>query len=388
MKKLIPLLLLMPLIIAGCYPGAPITIGGQTPTINSFNASPASISPGESSNLSWTVSGATTVNIDQGIGNVALTGSRAVAPAATTTYTLTASSATGTTTATTQVIVTGAAPPPVSTGLPVIISFIASPSNIGFGDSTSLSWNVSNATSVSIDNGVGPVGSSGSTIVLPSGTVTYTLTASNSVGSSTANALVIVSGVPPPYPSGGLPSIDYFNASPPIITGGSGSTLLRWGVSNATSVTIDNGIGPVASSGTLLVTLSASVNYTLTATNAYGWRSQTITVLVSGAPPPPTFAVTSVAASVSPPSYTGGCPHLFTFSALITVNGPGTVTYKWERSDGAIAPVQSLTFAAAGSQVVTETWTLGAAGSHWERVRIITPNSAVSNDAVFTLVCL
>lgn len=385
MKKLIPLLLLVPLLIAGCYPGAPITIGGGMPTISSFNASPGSISSGQSTNLSWSVSGATTATIDQGIGNVALAGTRAVAPAATTTYTLTASSAAGSVTATTQVIVAGVSPPPTPTGLPVINSFIASPSGISVGDSTNLSWNVTNTTSVIIDNGVGPVGASGNTEILPLVTTTFTLTASNSFGSSTATALVLVSGVP--SPSSGYPVINYFDASPPIISGG-GSTLLRWNVSYATSVTIDNGIGAVSSSGTMIVSPPFSTNYTLTATNAYGWRSQTLSVLVSGAPPPPTFAVMSVSANVSPPTFIGACPHLFTFSAIITVNGPGTVTYKWERSDGASAPVQSLTFVAAGSQVVTETWDLGAVGSKWERVRILTPNSTVSNDAVFTLTCL
>ena len=386
MKKLIPLLLLVPLFIAGCYPGAPITIGGQMPTISSFNASPDSISAGESSNLSWNVAGATMVSIDQGIGNVALAGTRAIAPTVTTTYTLTASSTAGSITATTQVIVSGAASSPTPTGLPVIISFTASPSSISLGDSTSLSWNVSNATSVNIDNGIGNVGSTGSTVVLPLGTTIYTLTASNSAGSKTAVASVLISGGVP-SPVSGLPVINYFDASPPIISSG-GSTLLRWDVSYATSVTIDNGIGSIGTNGTLLVSPAANTNYTLTATNAYGWRSQTLSVLVSGAPPPPSFAVTSVTASVSPPAFIGACPHLFTFSAIISVNGPGTVTYKWERSDGASAPVQSLTFVAAGSQVVTDSWDLGTAGSKWERVRILTPNSTVSNDAVFALTCL
>ncbi len=225
MKKLIPLLLLAVLFLASCYPGGPITITapGQLPVINSFNASPASISAGESSTLNWTVTGATTVSIDQGIGNVALTGPRAVAPSATTIYTLTASSSAGSVTATTQVIVSGAAPPPTPAGLPVINSFIASPSSISLGSSTTLSWNVSNATSVTIDHGVGTVGSSGSTIVLPATTTTYTLTASNAAGSDTATALVIVSGVP--SPPAGLPVINYFTASPPVISGGSGSTF-------------------------------------------------------------------------------------------------------------------------------------------------------------------
>jgi hypothetical protein len=132
MKKLIPLLLLVPLLIAGCT-GGPITRGGQL-SIISFNAEPSSISAGESSNLSWNVSGATTITIDQGVGNVALTGTRAVTPAATTVYTITAYGSSGSATATTQVVVTGAAipvpeptptptptPAPSATGLPDLV---------------------------------------------------------------------------------------------------------------------------------------------------------------------------------------------------------------------------------------------------------------------------
>jgi hypothetical protein len=279
MKKMVPVILLTLLLLsAGCYPGGKITIG-QPPAIETFNASPASILTGDTSSLSWTVSGATKVSIDQGIGNVALSGSRAVAPAATTVYTMTASNDTGTVTATTEVIVTGAAPPPAPTGLPVINSFTATPSIISLGDTAGLSWVVSNATSVYINNGVGSVASSGSTFVSPSTTTTYTLTATSASGSLTAAALVQVSGVPSP-PSG-LPVINYFTASPPIISGG-GSTTLSWDVSYATSVTIDNGVGSVASSGSVLVSPAGTVSYTLTATNAYGWRTMTVPVLVTG----------------------------------------------------------------------------------------------------------
>ena len=97
MKKLVPVLLLAVLFIASCYPGGLITIStpGQLPVINSFSAEPSSISAGQSSTLNWTVTGATAVSIDQGIGNVALTGPRAVAPSVTTVYTLTASSSAG-----------------------------------------------------------------------------------------------------------------------------------------------------------------------------------------------------------------------------------------------------------------------------------------------------
>jgi hypothetical protein len=278
MKKLIPLFLLAAMFVASCT-GGPITITapGKLPVINSFSADPSTISAGESSKLNWTVTGATAVSIDQGIGNVALTGPRAVAPSVTTVYTLTASSSAGSITATTEVIVSGATPSPG--GLPVINSFIASPSTISLGASTTLNWSVLNATSVTIDNGVGVVGSSGSSIVLPAVTTTFTLTASNAAGSNTATALVIVSGVPSPA---SLPVINYFTASPPVIPGGSGSTFLRWNVSNASSVSIDNGIGAVDTHGTMLVTLAATTNYTLTAINAVGMVYVTVSVIVTG----------------------------------------------------------------------------------------------------------
>ena len=387
MKRFVPLVLLAVLFLASCYPGSPITIPGQMPVIESFNASPSSIAAGASSTLSWTVSGATSVSIDQGIGNVALTGSRAVAPSVNTVYTLTASSSSGTVTASTQIIITGSVTPPTPTGYPVINSFTAIPSVISLGNSTTLSWNVSNATSISINHGVGAVGSTGSIIVSPLTTITYMLTASNGYGSVTSTALVQVSGEPP-VPGGGLPVIDYFTASPPIISPG-GSALLRWQVSYATSVTIDNGVGPVADHGTVLVSPPYSVVYTLTAANAYGYAYQTLPVEVSGGgPPPSSFSVTSVTANVVPPSYSGGCPYQFNFAAVITANGPGTVTYRWERSDGTSDSTQSITFGSAGSQVVTTYWFLGGSGPGWERVRILSPNSMVSNEAVFSLNCM
>jgi hypothetical protein len=284
MKRLIPLFLLVPLVVfaAGCdLAGITITPSTQAPAINSFGADPLTIAAGESSTLSWSVVGAATVSIDQGIGNVALAGSRAVMPSATTVYTLTATNAAGTSiTATAQVVVTGAPTPPVS--LPIVNSFAASPPSIIVGELATLSWNVSNATSVTIDHGVGTFASSGTTLVSPATTTTYILTATNAAGSTTAMTQVIVSGAPPP--PGGSPVVNYFTADPPIISAGSFTTL-SWSVSNATSVTIDPGVGPVSSVGTALVSPAANTNYTLTAANAYGLYSLTIGVLVTGGGP-------------------------------------------------------------------------------------------------------
>ncbi len=180
--------------------------------------------------------------------------------------------------------------------------------------------------------------------------------------------------------NGELPIVNSFSASPTEIDPG-GSSTLTWSVSDADTVTITL-IGTVALSGSTSVSPAVTTNYILTATNSAGSVTATVTVTVEEE-----FAVTSVTASVTPSYFYGTCPKMFNFSAVITVNGPGTVTYKWERSDGAIAPDESITFAAAGSQMVTDSWTLGASYSGWQRVKILTPNVTFSNQANFTLSC-
>jgi hypothetical protein len=87
--------------ITGCS-GTPPSV----PIINSFSALSPTIVIGESSTLSWSVTDATSVTIDNGVGTVALSGSTTVSPIPTTTYTLTATNAAGSVTATTTVTVT------------------------------------------------------------------------------------------------------------------------------------------------------------------------------------------------------------------------------------------------------------------------------------------
>ncbi|MDB4940252.1 MAG: hypothetical protein JWO40_677 [Candidatus Doudnabacteria bacterium] len=75
------------------------------PVINTFQATPANISSGHSSTLTWTVSGGTptTFSIDNGVGGMFGHGSTSVSPTTTTTYTLTASNSSGSTTRTATV---------------------------------------------------------------------------------------------------------------------------------------------------------------------------------------------------------------------------------------------------------------------------------------------
>ena len=81
------------------------------------------------------------------------------------------------------------APPPPPA--PAVAQFTAEPSSIQRGQSATLRWEVSgDVTSVSINQGIGTVQSTGSQQVSPTNSTTYTLTATGPGGSVTASATV------------------------------------------------------------------------------------------------------------------------------------------------------------------------------------------------------
>ena len=82
---------------------------GPPAEIVRFEAAPAAIEPGQSATLRWEVVNAYSLAIEPGIGAVATRGSRALAPAATTTYTLTVTGSGGTKSAAATVTVKGTA---------------------------------------------------------------------------------------------------------------------------------------------------------------------------------------------------------------------------------------------------------------------------------------
>ncbi|MFN8010701.1 MAG: hypothetical protein U0P81_04785 [Holophagaceae bacterium] len=252
-----------------------VTAAPQPPAIAFFTATPSTINAGQSSTLAWSVSGATSLSLNQGVGSVTGTTSRAVTPAATTTYTLTATNAAGSTTATATVTVSQ---------LPVIASFTATPSTINAGDTSLLQWSVSGATSLAISGGVGDVTGSTSRNVGPQATTTYTLTASNAAGSATASATVTVNPAPPQ-----VPVIASFTATPASLAPGQSSTL-AWSVTGATSLSIDSGVGDVTGASSRAVSPASTTTYTLTATNPAGSATASATVTVDAAPPPPPSA--------------------------------------------------------------------------------------------------
>jgi len=85
-----------------------------------------------------------------------------------------------------------ASTPQGPTAPPAINSFTTSPASIISGQRTTLSWDVSGATTISIQPEIGTVGSSGSLQLSPAATTTYTLTAINEAGSTSGSASVTV----------------------------------------------------------------------------------------------------------------------------------------------------------------------------------------------------
>jgi peptidoglycan-associated lipoprotein len=82
------------------------------PVINSFTAEPSSVEAGQSSTLRWSISGATDMSIDQGVGAVQSTGQRQVFPRASTSYTLTVRGPGGMDSRSVNVQINSAPPPP------------------------------------------------------------------------------------------------------------------------------------------------------------------------------------------------------------------------------------------------------------------------------------
>jgi hypothetical protein len=135
-----------------------------------------------------------------------------------------------------------------------------------------LQWTTSNATTASIDQGIGAVSANGSRAVSPNETTTYTITAQGAVGSSTASATVTVAAV--------LQPTVQLTASPQTIQAGQSATL-QWTATNATSISINQGIGTVGVDGSRSVSPSQTTTYTITANGAGGSATASTTVTVN-----------------------------------------------------------------------------------------------------------
>ena len=276
------------------YAKVTVTVAeGSRPTINSFTASPATIVKGKASTLSWDVSDAKTVTIDNGVGKVnSKSGSVNVKPNATTSYMLTASNLAGDTTATATVKVIGK---------PEIVWFASSNDTgdpINRSEKAWLMWSVVGADYVDIDKGVGRVNASGgSKAVSPGSTTSYTLTAVNDAGTTVEFATIGVTD---------RPRIRSFYATPAAVIAGQAVNFC-WACAGATSIAISPDVGPVSGMcGTCGFLPPGTETYTITASNASGSDSKTFTVKVVTEVPDLELSLAKVGAAPTstPPSST------------------------------------------------------------------------------------
>lgn len=232
------------------------------PTITGFSASPTSINSGGSSSLTAVFANGTGVITP---GNIAVTTGTAitVSPTTTTTYTLTVTPPAGTAiTQTATVTVTGG---------PTISNFVANPTTIAAGGSTSLIAVFAGGTGA-ITPGNLVVTSGNSVSVSPATTTTYTLTVTPTTGTAVTQTVTVT--VDP------APTITSFVASPASIAAGASSSL---------TAVFANGTGTIApgnlsaTSGTAVtVSPTTTTVYTLTVTPPLGTAiTQTVTVTVA-----------------------------------------------------------------------------------------------------------
>ena len=194
--------------VAGTPFNATVNLGAA-PTA-AFSANPASISGGQSSTLSWNVTGGAFLDgaIDQALGALnAASGSRSVSPAADTTYRMLAVTDLGGAPGEADVAVTGATP--------IINSYTANLILLAPGGTSVLSWSTTGATSANI-NGTAAA-TSGTRNVSPTTTTAYTLNASNSFGTSSATVTVNANGGTAALP---MPTITVPSAGQVINSGG------------------------------------------------------------------------------------------------------------------------------------------------------------------------
>ena len=230
----------------------------QVPTVT-ISADPYEIISGQSTTLTWNSTDAVTANIDNGIGEVEVTGSLVVTPAQTTTYTVTVSgpggSASGDVTVAVYQVPT--------------VSITADPSEIITGQATTLAWDSTDSTTAVIDNGIGEVDATGTFVVTPTQTTTYTITISGPGGSASGNVVITVYQVP---------TVE-ITADPSEIVQGQTATL-TWSSTDAVIASIDSGIGSVGLNGSYTLYPSVTTTYSITVTGPGGTATGSVNVVV------------------------------------------------------------------------------------------------------------
>lgn len=242
------------------------------PTVT-FSASPTSITVGSSSTLTWSSDDATTCTASNGwSGTKAVDGTQTVSPSTTTTYTISCTGVGGT--ANDSVMVTVTQPEPEDPTL----DLTASDTSITEGESTTLSWTTTNATTCEKSGGwSGSATTSGTLSVSPNATTTYSMQCTGAGGSITDSVTVNVT----PEEEPDAPTVN-LTAAPTSVTPGAGSatTTLSWTSTDATACIASGGsfTGSKALNGTEIITPSATTTYMVTCTGDGGSANDSVIV--------------------------------------------------------------------------------------------------------------
>jgi len=289
----------------GCTGTSTTNVVVNTIPVLTLAATPTAICNGSSSTL--TALGALNYTWNPG----ALTGSNVVvSPTATTIYTVTASNGGCSTTGTLNLIVNPN---------PTLIA-TATPTNICAGNSSTLTavgaitytWNPGALTGSNV-------------VVTPTATTLYTVTGTNIFGcSSTGTVNLIVTPVPTVVA----------NASPTAVCLGSSSTLTATG---ATTYTWNPG---ALTGSNVVVTPTATTNYTVTGSNGQCSNTQTVSVIVN---PIPTLTA-------------GAFPNPVCLGASVTMTVSGGATYTWTPgpltgSNVVVSPTINTTYTVLGASI-------------------------------------
>jgi hypothetical protein len=209
-------------------------------------------------------------------------------------YTITAANSAGSTTAAVQIAVNAATPPPTNLVYPqTTISATAGQAisaDIPTVTGTVTAYSVSPAlpAGLNISASTGAITGTPTTVTAQA---TYTVTAANSVGSTTATVQITVSAAPPTnlaYPQTSIAATigQAISADTPTVTG----TVTTYSINPAlpAGLNINTTTGAITGTPT---TVTAQATYTVTAANSFGSTTATVQIAVNATAIPPTSLV-------------------------------------------------------------------------------------------------
>ena len=276
---------------------ASATTLAQLPIINSFAANRNTIVVGQATALSWSVSGTPPLTLNlSGIGPVTGQTTVNVNPNVTTTYILSATNAAGTVSSSVTVtVVTDQTSPSVPANLAttritdsqIILSWTPS-----IDDVLVTGYRVYRG---GVSVGTTPLATYSDTGLAAATTYIYTVAAFDAAGN--------VSSLSPPLSAttaGQAPTIVSFTATPTIAAAGQ-QTILAWLVTGAPAPTlvIAPGVGDVTGKASVTIAPQSTTTYQLTATNAVGSQTASVTVTVGSDTTPPSIPANLAATVVS-----------------------------------------------------------------------------------------